>query len=141
MDVVGLSNENAAEAEDLLDNVDHEYFHHTGADVEGFLAKRDDVHVLGRVDGQAVVFGMLRGWADGFDVPSLGIAVRRDLEGLGHGAAMMSALEMLARQHGAHRIRLRVHPAHVRARRLYEKLGYGEIGTERGEILMIRDLT
>lgn len=85
-------------------------------------------------------YGFLRGWDEGFDVPSLGVAVASDQQGRGHGRRMMLALHEAARQRGANRIRLRVHPDNVRACRLYESLGYREAGTERGELVMFLNL-
>lgn len=86
-------------------------------------------------------YGFLRGWDDGYDVPSLGIAVATDAQGQGHGRAMMLALHEAARERGAQSIRLRVHPDNTRARQLYESLGYVEAGEERGEMLMLLDLS
>jgi len=99
-----------------------------------------DVYLIGTVGNEAVVYGMLRGWDEGFEVPSLGIGVRRDSEHRGFGRAMMEALHTAARAGGSSCVRLRVSPANVRASKLYRALGYREIGIERGEILMILDL-
>jgi ribosomal protein S18 acetylase RimI-like enzyme len=132
---------NASELAELLGSVDPTYFVHAVPEAASrFLDQPADVHVLGRVDGEAVAFGMLRGWHEGYETPSLGIAVRPDREGRGYGRAMMVALERLARERGARRIRLRVHPDNVRARRLYAGLGYRDAGVERGETLMLLDL-
>jgi ribosomal-protein-alanine N-acetyltransferase len=94
-------------------------------------------------DGQDVylwtdhAYGFLRGWDEGYAVPSLGIAVATDSQGKGHGRAMMLRLHEEAWKRGAPMIRLRVHPDNVRARRLYESMGYVEAGVERGELLML----
>ena len=99
-----------------------------------------DVYLVHEIDGQAVAYGFLRGWDEGYDVPSLGVAVRDDSQGQGYGRSMMLALHSRAEAGGASRIRLRVHPNNARARTLYESLGYREAGMERGEILMFLDL-
>ena len=121
--------------------VDRSHFAHaTKSAAHRFLQEVADVHLIGRVDGQVVAFGMLRGWHEGYETPSLGIAVRVDAEGRGYGRAMMRELERAARARGAKQIRLRVHPKNARARRLYESCGYGEVGVDRGEVLMLLDL-
>jgi ribosomal protein S18 acetylase RimI-like enzyme len=136
-----LGPSNVEELADLLTAVEGRWFLHASAEAAArFLAEPADVHILGRADGEVVAFGMLRGWQEGFDVPSLGIAIRRDREGRGYGRALMSALEGLARERGATQIRLRVHPDNVRARRLYDGRGYRAVGIERGETLMLLDL-
>jgi len=83
---------------------------------------------------------MLRGWEEGYEVPSLGIAVAPDAEGRGYGRAMMHALASLARGRGASRIRLRVAADNARARGLYVSCGYQPTGFERGETIMELEL-
>jgi ribosomal-protein-alanine N-acetyltransferase len=99
-----------------------------------------DVYLVTVKDGSAIAYGMLRGWDEGYAVPSLGIAVRPDERGRGHGRAMMLALHEAARLRGANRVRLRVHPQNAIARQLYAALGYVESGTDRGQSIMILDL-
>ena len=53
-------------------------------------------------------YGMLRGWDEGFTVPSLGIFIRRNARRLGLGTAFMHFLHVAARSRGATRIRLKV---------------------------------
>ena len=53
---------------------------------------------------------------------------------------MMNHLHAEARRRGADRVRLRVHPDNVAARRLYESLGYVRTGEDRGELVMVVDL-
>ena len=77
------------------------------------------------IDGQKVLgYGMLRGWDEGFAVPSLGIALHPNARGTGLGGAFMQVLHAAARLRGAKRVRLKVHPENSRAVRLYERLGY-----------------
>ena len=99
-----------------------------------------DVYALLLMAGRPVAYGMLRGLDEGFDVPSLGIAVRTSEQRKGYGRALMAELHGEAMRRGASRVRLRVHPENVRARRLYERLGYQYQGLERGELLMVIDL-
>lgn len=99
-----------------------------------------DLYLLGFVAGEAVAYGMLRGWDEGYTVPSLGIGVRRDQIRRGYGWAMMLALHDAARERGAKSVRLRVDPDNLAAASLYRSLGYREVGMERGEVLMLLDL-
>ena len=71
-----------------------------------------------------LAYGMLRGWDEGYPTPSLGIAVHPACRGRGVARSFMLFLHAAARQRGATRVRLKVYPDNVPARRLYEALGY-----------------
>ena len=126
---------------DLFAAIDHTYFHphplsHDEAERIATYRGRD-VYLVHDADGRAVAYGMLRGWDLGYEVPSLGVAVRTDAYGLGHGRRMMAALHEIARQRGSRLVRLRVHPDNARARALYRSMGYVLVATERGEDVMV----
>lgn len=89
------------------------------------------------VAGEAVLgYGMLRGWDEGYAVPSLGIAIHADARGLGLGRAMMLYLHTEAARRGAERIRLKVYPDNTIAVTLYRSLGYEfEPELERGQLV------
>ncbi|MFZ5491087.1 MAG: GNAT family N-acetyltransferase [Pseudomonadota bacterium] len=69
-------------------------------------------------------YGMLRGWDNGHQVPSLGIALRASERGSGLAAMFVHFLHTAARRHGANRVILNVYRSNVAAIRLYKKLGY-----------------
>jgi GNAT superfamily N-acetyltransferase len=96
----------------------------------------DDVYMIGFANAAPVAYGILRGWDEGYDVPSLGVGVRREMERRGYGRAMMLHLHQVARSRGATHVRLRVHADNVGAAALYRQLGYEEVGVERSEVLM-----
>ncbi len=100
-----------------------------------------DLYVLMLDDGRPVAYGMLRGLDEGYTTPSLGIAVSTECQGRGIGRLMMEELHQVAANHGADVVRLRVHPDNVRARHLYEALGYTYRGEDRGELLMTVPVT
>ena len=63
-------------------------------------AGRDVYLVL--VHGREIVgYGMLRGWDEGYSVPSLGIAVHPHMQGCGLGRRLMHALHHVALERGA----------------------------------------
>ena len=87
-------------------------------------------------DEVLVAYGILRGWDEGFEIPSLGILVSRPHRGRGIGRRVMNALHSLARLRGAESVRLRVAPGNSAARALYEAMGYVFDGTmDRGELV------
>jgi len=85
---------------------------------------------------QIVGYGMLRGWDEGFEIPSLGIAIHPDLHRQGKGRLMMNYLHDAARQRGAKKIRLKVCPHNRSAVNLYRKLGYDLIRETNGQYLI-----
>lgn len=77
------------------------------------------------IDRSVVVgYGLLRGWDEGYEVPSLGVAVLPGLQGKGHGRSIMQYLHEEAGRRGAKRIRLRVKQDNAPAIRLYKDFGY-----------------
>lgn len=129
---------------DLLPSIDSTYFrpHQMTADGAARIVRLHgrDRYLLGIVHGEAIAYGMLRGWDEGYPIPSLGIGVRKNAVRMGYGRAMMLALHEAARTSGASTVRLRVNPENVAALSLYRSMGYRYAGVERGEELMLCDL-
>jgi RimJ/RimL family protein N-acetyltransferase len=132
------------ELADLFASLDPAHFHPhplTHAEAVRLIAYSGrDVYAVLVDDDRFVAYGLLRGWDAGYDIPSLGVAVRAASRGRGYGRAMVAWLADEARRRGASRIRLRVHPDNHVARRLYESAGYDYAGEERGELVMVVDL-
>ena len=83
-----------------------------------------DLYLAASSGGRVLAYGMLRGWDAGYAVPSLGVAVHPEARGTGLARAFMVYLHAAARDCGAARVRLKVYPSNLAARRLYESLGY-----------------
>jgi len=88
----------------------------------------DEYHVAIDHDGHAepciVAYGILRGWSEGFAIPSLGIAVHPDHRGCGIARKVMEHLHAVAAARGADTVRLKVYIHNTAAIHLYESLGY-----------------
>ena len=99
-------------------------------------------------DERIVGLCMLRGWDEGFEIPSFGILVDHRHHGLGLGRQMTVFAISEARNLGYHSVRLSVYASNVRAMGLYLSLGFQEISREScivaGEpdekVIMIKDL-
>jgi ribosomal-protein-alanine N-acetyltransferase len=83
-----------------------------------------DVYAVVSEGGRVVAYGMLRGWDEGYEIPSLGLAVHPSARGGGAGRALMEHLHEEARARRARSVRLTVDAGNAPARRLYEELGY-----------------
>ena len=84
----------------------------------------NDKYVALSSDGDFLGYGMLRGWDEGFSIPSLGIYVAPELRGTGAARLMMQHLHLIARLAGATQVRLKVYRENFSAYRLYESMGY-----------------
>lgn len=91
---------------------------------------------LALVDRDRVIgYGMLRGLDEGYEIPSLGIAIHPSERGTGLGKLLMHFLHIAARRRGASRIRLKVHAENTIGIQLYEQLGYTFQGEEGGQLI------
>jgi ribosomal protein S18 acetylase RimI-like enzyme len=68
--------------------------------------------------------GMLRGWDEGYDVPSLGIVIHPDVANRGLGSLFVGFLHSAAWRRGCSKVRLSVHKDNIAALSIYKKLGY-----------------
>lgn len=113
---------------ELRDAGDDTFFHPHPGDVDTLrtIAAQpgDDVYVVFVENARVLAYGLLRGWNEGYAVPSLGIAVDPASRGRGLGRLMMEYLEAMARHRGAPSIRLRVHKDNARAIAMYQRRGY-----------------
>lgn len=100
-----------------------------------------DEYLLAFRSGEPVAYGMLRGWDEGFEIPSLGIACHPAHRGRGIGRHLTQELHRRARKAGADQIRLKVYPDNARAIALYRDLGYRfEAGLEHDQLVGYAEL-
>jgi ribosomal protein S18 acetylase RimI-like enzyme len=100
-----------------------------------------DVYCVAVAGETVLAYGMLRGWDEGYEIPSLGIAIHPEARGLGLGRAMMAYLHAEARRRGAPKIRLKVYPDNATAVSLYRSFGYGfSSQLEAGQLVAYKDL-
>lgn len=91
---------------------------------------------------------MLRGWDEGFEIPSFGILVDRRFHGRGLGRQIAEFAIKVAQRSGCNRMRLSVYATNAPALHLYASLGFQEadrevvmVDGERDEkIIMYKDL-
>lgn len=100
----------------------HPFTAQQAARIAGYQGR--DVYLGLFAGGRIVGYGMLRGWDDGFPVPSLGIYLHPEARGRRLAGKLMQALHQEALGQGAERIRLKVYADNDVAVRLYRRLGY-----------------
>jgi len=84
----------------------------------------DDLYYITVVENSVLAYGMLRGWDQGYEVPSLGIAIHPTARRQGLGKLFMRFLHAAAFYKGANKVRLRVKTENAVAIQLYKDLGY-----------------
>lgn len=118
---------------------DDRYFHpHPLCDEEAkrlaHYSGKDLYYVL--LEGNRVLgYGMLRGWDEGYEVPSLGIAIHPSVRGMGLSKLFMHFLHAAAKRKGATKITLKVHPENASAVTLYKELGYSFESESGGQLV------
>lgn len=83
-----------------------------------------DLYYLLVEDEKVLGYGLLRGWDEGYTIPSLGVAIHPLARGAGLGRMLIHFLHTLAHLRGARKVRLRVHQNNHKAISLYKSIGY-----------------
>jgi len=89
------------------------------------LTKSKDVYLFMCNEKEEIIgYGMLRGWDEGYEIPSLGILISKHFRGKGYSTPFMNYLHRISKERGAKKIRLTVFKENKIAVSLYNKLGY-----------------
>jgi [ribosomal protein S18]-alanine N-acetyltransferase len=102
-----------------------------------------DLYYVLTASGHVRGYGLLRGWNQGYEIPSLGIMIAREARGQGLGRLLMTFLHASALTRSASRVRLRVHAENHRAIALYRSMNY-EFSSEpdaEGLLVGVKDVT
>jgi len=106
----------------------------------------DEYYAAFSREGRIVGMAMLRGWDEGYEIPSLGVVVDLACRGRGIGRRLCDWAIGRARERGCRRVRLTVQAGNAPALKLYRSLGFreesrgpaAEPGRER--LVMMKDL-
>lgn len=85
---------------------------------------RKDLYCAAFLVDRLVGYGMLRGWDEGYSIPSFGVAVGAAYRGRGIGRSLLLYAIEYARKRGASTMILKVHLDNASARHLYESEGF-----------------
>jgi GNAT superfamily N-acetyltransferase len=112
------------------------YAHSLCAELPG----RRDRYYLTFFSDRPVAYSMLRGWDEGYAVPSFGGGTHPALRGAGLGHHLLAHAVAQAQAAGAARLRLTVYKANVRAVGLYAKFGFFLTDKNEKELIGLLDL-
>ncbi len=137
--VRSLTVENAAELSSMLVALPRDYarffspFEFGLETVSHVLSNQgDDVFVGVYWMDKIIGFFMLRGWNDGYEVPSFGIIIDKKYRGYGLEMLSLDAAKTICRLRGAERMMLKMHPDNISARGVMRKIGFIQTGVEPG---------
>lgn len=107
-----------------------------------------DKYLLAIEGSDVVGFSMLRGWDEGFDVPSFGMFVDYERQGKGLGRIILDLTLEYAKKLGCSKVRLSVYESNKNAYDLYKHFGFEEISRsllkvgnrEEVKIIMVKEL-
>lgn len=108
--------------------------------------EHQDKYFLGYIKDRIVGFSMLRGWEEGYSIPSFGMFIDRHQHRLGYGKQLLDLTIEAARQLGCEKIRLSVSTENLPAYKIYKSRGFYEIdrskenGHSEERVIMIKDL-
>jgi [ribosomal protein S18]-alanine N-acetyltransferase len=123
----------------LLRNGDDRFFHPHPLDRDKakWIAsyEGEDLYYGQFIADRMIGYGILRGWDEGYDIPSLGIVITPSERGRGFGKQFMHFLHAETRLRGAKKVRLKVYQNNKKALKLYQQLGYSFMSSEGDQLV------
>lgn len=104
------------------------------------LRKLKDMYIFMANENEFIGYGILRGWDEGYETPSLGILISKSERGKGISIILMNKLHEIARNNNSKKIRLKVFKNNIFAIKLYQKLEYQLDELNDNELLGIKIL-
>jgi ribosomal protein S18 acetylase RimI-like enzyme len=86
--------------------------------------KKEDIYLLLCENDIIIGYGLLRGWNEGYKIPSLGIMVDKEYRGKGYSKKIIFFLHEIAKNKNSEYVRLTVKKDNILAMNLYKKIGY-----------------
>ncbi|MBS1238494.1 MAG: GCN5-related N-acetyltransferase [Deltaproteobacteria bacterium] len=85
---------------------------------------KDFYCALIRGSKEIIGLGMLRGWDEGYEVPSIGLCILKKYQCMGLGRLLLNFLEIVAAMRGNGRVMLKVKKDNQQAKKLYKNNDY-----------------
>lgn len=107
---------------------DLKFFHPHKFDIQSLEElinkNKDDIYTIFLENYSIIAYGILRGWDEGYSIPSLGILIDKNFRGKGYSNLIMNILHDMCKEKKCEKIRLTVIKNNIVAINLYKKLGY-----------------
>lgn len=82
------------------------------------------------INQRLIGFHMLRGWDAGFEIPSYGVFISSNNNGMGIGRLSLLHAISFCRINHVKKLMLKVHPNNLVAKKLYENVGFSKQGVD-----------
>jgi RimJ/RimL family protein N-acetyltransferase len=92
--------------------------------------RREDMYFVALWAGEPAGLYMLRGFDQGYAVPSYGVWIAPAFSRRGIGWATLTHAAATCRDRRCAELMLKVHPRNARAMRMYERFGFVEVGVD-----------
>jgi RimJ/RimL family protein N-acetyltransferase len=76
-------------------------------------------------------FHMLRGFDEGYDIPSYGVFISKDFSGKGLSKLTLQHAISYCKINGIKQLMLKVHPENLVAKKIYEDFGFKQTGVDK----------
>lgn len=128
------------------DSETQHYFHphpmtrEAAADICRRATQGRDLYFVARDEGRVVGYAMLRGWDEGYEVPSFGVCVHPQVRNLGIGKQLLQHSIEACHTRNSPRLRLTVYKTNVRAVHVYQKVGFTFTDKNEQELIGLLEL-
>lgn len=133
VEIIKLSQEHVGQLIRFFDEINSPEYtkdfspHPFDSDYAGFICgyQGRDLYYALLLDGREIIgYFMLRGWDEGYEIPSIGLCILKKYRGFGLGKVIMDFLETVSNLNGCPGVMLKVNKDNHAARRLYETRGF-----------------
>jgi ribosomal-protein-alanine N-acetyltransferase len=118
----------------------HPFTPEFAADLCAQAAVRKDRYYIACFKGIIISYMMLRGWDEGYAIPSFGVCTHPDLRDVGLGQALLAHAVAECQATGAAKLRLTVFKNNERAAHVYRKFGFDFTDKNEQELVGVLDL-
>jgi len=118
----------------------HPFTREFAAELCARAAMRKDRYYVACIKGTIISYMILRGWDEGYAVPSFGVCTHPDLREVGLGQTLLARAVEESISAGADKLRLTVFKNNERAVHVYRKFGFAFHDKNEHELVGILDL-
>ncbi len=106
-----------------------------------FLSAKADRYWILNFGNELAGFFMLRGFDEGYEIPSFGVVISKPWSGKGLSALALQYSISWCKANGIAKLMLKVHPDNSRAKEIYERFGFEKVKIDPKNANMVYELS